>query len=103
MIVCSCAVISDHDIEVAVLDIMSGPDAPIPTPGVVYRQLEKKLKCCGCLPITVAVIYEKLEALEAKGLICPYASANARNRLQRHRERARARSQDGRCEPETVE
>jgi len=87
MIICSCAVISDHDIEMAVLDIMSGPDAPIPTPGVVYRQLEKKLKCCGCLPVTVAVIYEKLESLEAKGLICPYASATARNRLKRHRSR----------------
>ena len=66
MIICSCAVISDHDIEMAVLDIMSGPDAPIPTPGVVYRQLEKKLKCCGCLPVTVAVIYEKLESLESE-------------------------------------
>ena len=42
MIICSCAVISDHDIEMAVLDIMSGPDAPIPTPGVVYRQTRKE-------------------------------------------------------------
>ena len=85
MIVCSCAVISDRDIEQAILDIMSAPQAPIPTPGLVYRTLGKRIKCCGCLPVTVETIYDKLHALEAKGLICPYASAAARDRLNRSR------------------
>ena len=39
MIVCSCSVISDTDIEQALVEIMSQPDAPLPTPGVVYRHL----------------------------------------------------------------
>ena len=73
MIVCSCAVISDHDIELALVDIMSQPNAPIPTPGVVYRHLSKKLNCCGCVPLTVEIIYAKMEELEAKGLVCPCA------------------------------
>ncbi len=39
MIVCSCTVISDRDIEGALLEILRAPDAPIPTPGIVYRHL----------------------------------------------------------------
>lgn len=85
MIVCSCAVITDHDIELAVLDIMSQPNAPLPTPGVVYRYLEKRMNCCGCAPLAVETIYAKMDALVAKGLICPCACASAQDRLGRIR------------------
>ena len=81
MIICSCAVVTDLDIELAVLDIMSQPDAPLPTPGVVFRQLQKKMNCCSCAPLTVETIYEKMDMLAAKGLICPCACATAQDRL----------------------
>lgn len=83
MIVCSCARISDHDIELALLDILNQPEAPIPTPGVVYRHMQKRMQCCGCAPLAVDVIYARLESLEKKGLICPYRSFSTRERLQR--------------------
>jgi hypothetical protein len=83
MIICSCSVISDHDIELAVLDIMSQPDAPLPTPGVVYRHLQKKMNCCGCAPLAVEVIYQKVDMLAAKGLICPCQCASTQDRLMR--------------------
>ena len=83
MIICSCSRISDHDIELAVLDIMSQPNAPLPTPGVVFRHLEKKMNCCGCAPLAVETIYEKMDALAAKGLICPCACATAQDKLIR--------------------
>jgi hypothetical protein len=81
MIVCSCAVISDKDLEQAVLEIMSLPDAPLPTPGVVYRHLQKKMNCCGCAPLAADTIYAKMEALEKAGQICPCACATAKTRL----------------------
>lgn len=81
MIVCSCTVISDRDIEGALVEILNQPNAPIPTPGVVYRHLSKRMNCCGCAPLAVETIYEKMEELEKKGLICPYASATARSKL----------------------
>jgi hypothetical protein len=87
MIVCSCAVISDHDIERALIDILSQPNAPIPTPGVVYRHLSKKMDCCGCVPLTVETIYAKMELLEAKGLVCPCACADLRGKLIKFRPR----------------
>ena len=81
MIVCSCAVISDAQIEQALIEILSLPDAPLPTPGVVYRHLEKKMVCCGCSPLAVSTIYQKIDELAEKGVVCPYACASARGRL----------------------
>ena len=81
MIVCSCQVITDEDIERALLEILSQPDAPLPTPGVVYRHLEKKMVCCGCAPLAVSTIYQKIDELAERGVVCPYACACAQGRL----------------------
>jgi hypothetical protein len=81
MIVCSCTVISDRDIEAALLEILNRPDAPIPTPGVVYRHLQKRMNCCGCAPLAVQTIYDKVAELERKGLISPNVCATTRSKL----------------------
>ena len=97
MIVCSCTVISDRDIEGALLEILSRPDAPIPTPGVVYRHLSKRMNCCGCAPLAVETIYNKVDELEKKGLISPNVCATARSKLLEFsawRPRVRAQSAD---------
>ena len=88
MIICSCSVVTDTDIELALVEILSQPDAPLPTPGVVYRHLEKKMICCGCAPLAVATIYEKIDQLAKRGLACPYACASAQGRLAKSVERA---------------
>jgi len=82
MIVCSCAVVSDRDLEQAVVEVMSQPNAPLPTPGVIFRHLQKKMQCCGCAPLAIETIYAKMEELEAKGLICPCACASAKIRMK---------------------
>lgn len=81
MIVCSCNVLTDADIERALVEILSQPEAPLPTPGVVYRHMQKKMICCGCAPLAVTTIYEKIDLLARKGLACPYACASAQGRL----------------------
>jgi bacterioferritin-associated ferredoxin len=91
MIVCSCQQVSDFDIELALLDILNEPEAPIPTPGVVYRYMQKRMQCCGCAPLAVDVIYAKLEDLEARGLVCPYRSLSTRERLQRLQQQQRGK------------
>lgn len=103
MIVCSCAVVSDHDIELALLDIMIEENAPIPTPGVVMRHLNKKMNCCGCAPVAVDVIYQKLQDLEAKGLICPCACANANDRKRRVMDRADRKLEDAASKTQALE
>jgi bacterioferritin-associated ferredoxin len=83
MIVCSCTTVSDHDIELALLDLLNQPEAPIPTPGLVFRHLSQRMSCCGCAPLAVETIYTKVEELEKKGLVCPYRSLSARESLKR--------------------
>ena len=91
MIICSCTVITDHDIERALVEILSRPDALLPTPGVVFRHLSKKMNCCGCAQLAVSTIYQLVEKLEREGSVCPYACATAKAKLinldQKRRER----------------
>lgn len=83
MIVCSCTVITDIDIELALIELLSQDNAPLPTPGVVFRHIGKKMNCCGCAPLTVATIYNTMERLEREGRVCPCACATARSKLLR--------------------
>jgi bacterioferritin-associated ferredoxin len=81
VIVCSCAVITDRDIDRAVIEIMSSPPALLPTPGIVFRHLQKRMNCCRCAALTVSVIYSSMDRLEKDTRICPYALAEARRKL----------------------
>jgi hypothetical protein len=81
MIVCSCTIIRDCDIEAALIEVLSRPNAPIPTPGVIWRHLEKRMNCCGCAPLAVETIYNKVEELERRGVIAPSVCAAARSKL----------------------
>lgn len=83
MIVCSCTMITDADIEAALIDILKQPEPPLPTPGVIFRHLSQKMNCCGCAPLAVATIYEKIDELARKGLACPYACASAQGRIEK--------------------
>ncbi|MCL4768522.1 MAG: hypothetical protein KJZ80_20080 [Hyphomicrobiaceae bacterium] len=83
VIICSCAVISDRDVEQALIEILSRPGAPLPTPGVVYRHMSKSMACCGCAPLAVSTIYALVEKLEREGRVCPDACATAKSKLIR--------------------
>jgi hypothetical protein len=37
--------------------------------------------CCGCAPLAVSTIYQKIDDLARKGLACPYACESAQGRL----------------------
>lgn len=81
MIVCSCTVIGDRDIEQALIEVLNRPNAPIPTPGVIFRHLNKRMNCCGCAPVAVETIYNKVDELERKGLVPATVCATARSKL----------------------
>jgi hypothetical protein len=91
VIICSCAVITERDIEGAVVEIMSAGLALLPTPGVVFRHLNKRMNCCTCAPIAVSAIYNAMDRLAADTRVCPYALADARAKLIRIEERRATR------------
>ena len=96
MIICSCAVISDRDIEQALVAILSEPNAPLPTPGVVYRHMAKSMACCSCAPLAVSTIYALVEKLEHEGRVSKDVCATAKSKLirldQKRAERERRRT-----------
>ncbi len=94
MIICSCAIVTDQDLELALRELLSRPDAPLPTPGVVYRHLAKTMKCCGCAPLAVDTIYQIVERLEQRGEICPCACAKVRAEFTRRDARRERDSAD---------
>ena len=87
MIICSCAVITARDIELAVAEIMCADNAPIPTPGVVFRHLNKRMNCCSCAPVAVGAIYAAMDRLAATTHVCPFILAEARAKLIRLEDR----------------
>jgi bacterioferritin-associated ferredoxin len=91
LIICSCAVITDRDIDVAVAEIMSTGPGILPTPGVVFRHLNKKMNCCRCAPIAVSAIYSAMDRLAETTNVCPFALADARAKLVRIEERRERR------------
>ena len=91
MIICSCAVISERDIDRAVFEIMSTSSALLPTPGVVFRHLNKKMNCCTCAPVAVSAIYAAMDRLAVDTRVCPFILADARAKLIRIEERRAAR------------
>lgn len=51
MIVCHCQSISDHDIHAAINWMRTADAQTVITPGKVYRALQKRAECGGCLPL----------------------------------------------------
>lgn len=66
MIVCSCNVISDHDIRAAVLKIMQKEEDTLVTIGKVYKSLGKKTVCTICLKNAIQIMTEEVEAEQNK-------------------------------------
>ena len=65
MIICSCARISDRDVEAAIDWMRAADPAAVVTPGKVYRALGKSPVCGGCAPLLVARMRASLEGRDA--------------------------------------
>jgi hypothetical protein len=59
----------------------------LPTPGAVFRHLNKRMNCCTCAPVAVEAIYAAMDRLQHDTRVCPYALAEARNKLARIEQR----------------
>ncbi|RYH12816.1 MAG: (2Fe-2S)-binding protein [Alphaproteobacteria bacterium] len=61
MLVCQCNVITDRDIKQIVLSLLKADPWQIIVPAMVYRELEKRFKCAGCVPNVVDMIIKVTE------------------------------------------
>ena len=96
MLVCQCNVITDRDIKQVVLSLLQADPWQIIVPAMVYRELEKRCKCAGCVPNVVDLIIRVTEeyhlqmatdAAEARPVVSPRLSAMRRTRTGGRHER----------------
>ena len=64
MIVCHCNVLSKAVITDAIEELVAADPYRLITPGLVYRTLGKRGKCCGCFPQVVGLIVKRLEEFQ---------------------------------------
>ena len=58
--------------------------------------------CCGCSPLAVSTIYQKIDELAEKGVVCPYACACAQGRLLKCASDTPAQTPDRAASPEAA-
>jgi bacterioferritin-associated ferredoxin len=61
MLVCQCNVIAERHIRAVILDFLREDPWALIVPAKVYRALEKRCKCSGCVPNVVDIITKVTE------------------------------------------
>jgi hypothetical protein len=58
MIVCSCNIITRRDIESVIERILADDPYAVLTPNLIYHQLGRRGRCCGCFPHVTRILVE---------------------------------------------
>ena len=66
MIVCSCNIITRHDIEAVIEGILAEDPYAVLTPNLLYHRLGRRGKCCGCFPHVTNILVEHAIAVRAR-------------------------------------
>ena len=76
MIVCHCNLITRSEIEAVITSLLDRDPWQLIVPLQVYREMEKRGRCCGCFPNVVDIIvkvtaeYHKHQATPEADIIC---------------------------------
>jgi len=97
MLVCQCNIITDREITQVIRAFLHEDPWQIIVPAKVYRELEKRCKCSGCVPNVVDLItrvtqeyHGELAEASAGAVAPPVAAAPPRRKLKgvRHERRS---------------
>lgn len=80
MLVCQCNVISERDIRAVILDLLREDPWGIIVPAKVYRALQQRCKCAGCVPNVVDIITAVTEDYHLQLAALPAQPAQGKNR-----------------------
>jgi bacterioferritin-associated ferredoxin len=80
MLVCQCNAITDRDIKDIVLSFLEADPWAIIVPAKVYRELEKRCKCSGCVPNVVDIITKVTEEYHLRIAAEPTQAASPKPR-----------------------
>ena len=66
MLICSCNIITDKEIEKAIISLLDQDPWQLIVPAKVYHTLQQRGRCCGCFPNVVETIIRVTEAYHAR-------------------------------------
>jgi bacterioferritin-associated ferredoxin len=97
MLVCQCNVITDRDIRRIIRELLMDDPWALIVPAKVYRELEKRCKCSGCVPNVVDLIqtvtaeyHREIAAVAPEAAIAPPVAAPPRRKQGASHERRSA-------------
>jgi len=61
MLICSCNIITDKEIEQAIISLLDQDPWQLIVPAKVYHTLKQRGRCCGCFPNVVETIIRVTE------------------------------------------
>jgi bacterioferritin-associated ferredoxin len=80
MLVCQCNVISDREIREVILSFLREDPWEIIVPAKVYRALQQRCKCAGCVPNVVDMITSVTEEYHLQLAALPAQPTEAKTR-----------------------
>jgi len=66
MLICHCNLITEKEIESAILDLLDKDPWGLIVPAKVYHSLQRRGRCCGCFPNVVETIIRVTEGYHAR-------------------------------------
>jgi bacterioferritin-associated ferredoxin len=93
MLVCQCNIIAEKQVRQVIRDLLSEDPWTLLVPAKVYRALEKRCKCSGCVPNVVDIITKVTEEyhLEIADKQAEPETPPARPSVLRHKRRVGGR------------
>ncbi len=95
MLVCQCNVITDREIRRVIRDFLQEDPWAIIVPAKVYRELDKRCKCSGCVPNVVDLIqtvtseyHREIAAAAPEAVAPPVVAPPRRKRGASHERRS---------------
>jgi hypothetical protein len=96
MLICHCNVITEKEIERAILDLLREDAWQLIVPAKVYHRLHKRGRCCGCFPNVVETIIRVTEAYHGRGEMARADVVSHMDRVRELRVRFGSRHHEGR-------
>jgi len=96
MLVCQCNVITDREVKQVIIGLLREDPWRIIVPAMVYRELDKRCKCAGCVPNVVDIILAVTEEYHLQMTGQPSAEphpVHARLSAMRNKKRQGARNE----------
>lgn len=96
MLICQCNIITDRDIRRVVESLLDEDPWQIIVPAVVYKALNKRYKCSGCVPNVVDIVIKVTEEYHAKMAGDSAAARPVTQRLHAMRRKRKGGRHEGR-------